>query len=232
MASHEIRVVAVDDAPLTLLGIERATREAARPLRLVAAAHTVGELEATLAMPEHANGRPGRADVAVLGLRLLDGSPPGENVARLRGLGAHVLIHSDGRHVGLMSEAVGAGARGVVFRHQPVEHFLAAVTAVGSGESYLSAELATLLHTSRATRPQLTTREIEVLTLLYSGMVSKQVARKLDLAESTVKEHLKRIRSKYAALGRPTKTRIELLQRAVEDGYVEGTLARGLPGVR
>ena len=58
-------------------------------------------------------------------------------------------------------------------------------------------------------------------------MVSKQVARQLDLAESTIKEHLKRIRGKYAALGRPVKTRIELLQRAVEDGYVDATVPRG-----
>jgi DNA-binding NarL/FixJ family response regulator len=231
MASHEIRVVAVDEHPLTLLGIERATRDAPRPLRLVGAAHSVAEPETRLMSPEHVNGRRGRADVAVLGLRLLDGSSPTDNVRRLRSLCAHVLVQSDGHHVALMSEAVGAGARGIVFKHQPIEHFLTAVTAVGSGESYLSVELASLLHTSRVTRPQLTTREIEVLTLLYSGMVSKQVARKLDLAESTVKEHLKRIRSKYAALGRPTKTRIELLQRAVEDGYVEGTVARGVPGL-
>jgi DNA-binding NarL/FixJ family response regulator len=231
MASHEIRVVAVDEHPLTLLGIERATREAPRPLRLLGAAHTVTELERLLATGA-TNGRPGVADVAVLGLRLLDGSSPTDNITRLRALGAHVLVQSDGHHVALMSEAVGAGARGIVFKHQPVEHFLTAVTAVGSGESYLSVELAALLHTSRVTRPQLTTREVEVLTLLYSGMVSKQVARKLDLAESTVKEHLKRIRSKYAALGRPTKTRIELLQRAVEDGYVEGTVARGVSDAR
>lgn len=231
MTSHEIRVVAVDEHPLTLLGIERATQDAPRPLRLLAAAHSVAELEAALAAAQNGNGRPA-ADVAVLGLRLLDGSSPTDNVTRLRALGAQVLVQSDGHHVALMSEAVGAGARGIVFKHQPVEHFLTAVAAVGSGDSYLSVELAALLHTSRVTRPQLTTREIEVLTLLYSGMVSKQVARKLDLAESTVKEHLKRIRSKYAALGRPTKTRIELLQRAVEDGYVEGTVARGVPDAR
>ena len=138
-----------------------------------------------------------------VGLRLLDGSTLTDNVTALRAGGAQVLVQTDGHHVALMSEAVSAGARGIVFKHQPVEQFLTAVTAVGSGESYLSVELASLLHTSRTTRPQLTAREVEVLTLLYAGMVSKQVARQLDLAESTIKEHLKRIRGKYAALGRP-----------------------------
>lgn len=223
MNTHDIRVVAVDEHPLTLLGIERATRDAARPLRLVATAPTVPDLE---------RQRP-RADVAVLGLRLPDRSSPAENVARLRGLGAEVLVQTDGHHVALMSEAINAGARGIVFKHQAVDEFLAAVAAVGSGESYLSVELATLLHNARATRPTLTTREVEVLTLLYEGMVSKQVARQLDLAESTVKEHLKRIRGKYATLGRPVKTRIELLQRAVEDGYLDATVAHGVePGRR
>ena len=42
-------------------------------------------------------------------------------------------MQTDGHHVALMSEAVSAGARGIVFKHQPVEQFLAAVTAVGSG---------------------------------------------------------------------------------------------------
>jgi DNA-binding NarL/FixJ family response regulator len=216
MSPEEIRVVAVDEHPLTLLGIERATAHARRPLRLIGAAHTVAELD-----PAHH-----RAHVAVLGLRLLDGSTLTDNVTALRAGGAQVLVQTDGHHVALMSEAVSAGARGIVFKHQPVEQFLTAVTAVGSGESYLSVELASLLHTSRTTRPQLTAREIEVLTLLYRGMVSKQVARQLDLAESTIKEHLKRIRGKYAALGRPVKTRIELLQRAVEDGYVDAAVPR------
>ena len=217
MAQEEIRVVAVDEHPLTLLGIERATQHAPRPLRLVGAAHTVAALD-----PAHHS-----AHVAVLGLRLLDGSTLTDNVTALRAGGAQVLVQTDGHHVALMSEAVSAGARGIVFKHQPVEQFLTAVTAVGSGESYLSVELASLLHTSRTTRPQLTAREIEVLTLLYAGMVSKQVARQLDLAESTIKEHLKRIRGKYAALGRPVKTRIELLQRAVEVGFVDATVPRG-----
>jgi DNA-binding NarL/FixJ family response regulator len=77
------------------------------------------------------------------------------------------------------------------------------------------------LHSSVSLRPQLTEREVQVLNLLYQGLVTKQVARKLDLRESTVKEHLKRIRGKYTALGRPVSTRVELIQRAVEDGYVE-----------
>lgn len=219
MAHREIRVVAVDEHPLTLLGIDHATRHALRPLRLVGAAHTVSYLG--LDPVRH------RADVAVLGLRLLDGSSLTDNVTALRAAGAQVLVHTDGHHVTLMSEAVSAGARGIVFKHQPVEQFLAAVTAVGCGDSYLSVELAALLHSSRNARPRLTAREVEVLTLLYRGMVSKQVARQLDLAESTIKEHLKRIRGKYAALGRPVKTRIELLQRAVEDGYVDATVPRG-----
>ena len=216
MNARELRIVAVDEHPLTLLGIEHATRSAPHPMRLVGAARTVADLD-----------RHSRGDVAVLGLRLLDGSSPAANVRMLREVCTHVLVQSDGHHVALMSEAVGAGARGIIFKHQPVEQFIAAVTAVGTGASYLSADIAALLHVSRTTRPRLTAREVEVLTLLYQGMVSKQVARKLNLAESTIKEHLKRIRGKYATLGRPVKTRIELLQRAVEDGYVDASVYRG-----
>lgn len=209
-----VRVVAVDDHPVMLLGIKQAARQTGAPLTFVETAASVAELRAG----------PGDADVALLDLRLNDGSRPRDNVEALLGRGLTVLVYTDGGQLSWMDDAVRAGALGIVLKHQPVEHLVEAVTTVHTGEPFLSVELAEVLHQSASLRPQLTDREVEVLELLYSGMLTKQVARRLNLQESTVKEHLKRIRSKYAALGRSVSTRVELMQRALEDGYVDGDL--------
>jgi len=205
-----IRVAAVDDHPVMLLGIAEAAREAHVPLTLVASARTVDGLEVD----------EGDADVALLDLRLSDGTRPKDNVVRLTAMGMACLVFTDRQHLPLMSEAVTAGARGIVLKHQSPSQLVEAVCAVGGGSSFLPVELAELLARASSSRPHLTDREVEVLGLLFEGLVTKQVARKLDLQESTVKEHLKRIRGKYAALGRPVSTRVELIQRAMEDGYV------------
>jgi len=207
----EIRVVAVDDHPVMLLGVQEAARRAGAPLRFVETAASVRDLRTPA----------GEADVALLDLRLNDGSRPKDNVGALLARGLRVLVYTDGAHLAWMSDAVMAGAHGIVLKHQPVEVLVEAVTTVHAGEEYLSVELAEVLHESASLRPHLTDREIEVLTLLFRGMVTKQVARRLHCQESTVKEHLKRIRGKYAALGRSVSTRVELVQRAVEDGFVE-----------
>lgn len=211
MRSGDIRVVAIDDHPVMLLGIEKAARDAGAPVTLVESAGSVSELTTG----------PGSADVALLDLRLRDGSRPAENVAALQRNGIRVLVYTAGSVTPLITEALRAGARGVVLKHQPVNHLVDAITAVHAGDPFLPPELAPLVEESAAVRPRLTDREIEVLKLLFEGLVTKQVARRLGLAESTVKEHLKRIRSKYAALGRSARTRVELVQRAVEDGYLE-----------
>jgi DNA-binding NarL/FixJ family response regulator len=211
MKPESVRVVAIDDHPVMLLGIKQAAREAAAPLLFVETVSSVAELRASSE----------QADVALLDLRLNDGSRPRDNVEALVDRGLTVLVYTDGGQLAWMADAVRAGALGIVLKHQPVEHLVEAVTTVHTGEPFLSVELAEVLHQSTTLRPQLTEREVEVLELLYSGMVTKQVARRLSLQESTVKEHLKRIRNKYAALGRSVSTRVELIQRAMEDGYVD-----------
>ncbi len=204
-------MVAVDDHPVMLLGVKKAIRDSGAPLRFVETATTIRDLTLTA----------GEADVALLDLRLNDGSRPRDNVGTLIALGLKVLVYTDGGHLSWMSDAVLAGALGIVLKHQPVEQLIEALEVVHAGDPYLSVELAEVLHDSTSLRPQLSEREVEVLGLLFQGLVTKQVARRLGLQESTVKEHLKRIRSKYAALGRSVSTRVELVQRAVEDGFVE-----------
>jgi two-component system NarL family response regulator len=65
-------------------------------------------------------------------------------------------------------------------------------------------------------RARLTSREGEVLCLLAKGMSNKSIARVLDIADGTVKSHVKSIMSKLGA-----SCRTEAASIATERGLVD-----------
>jgi DNA-binding NarL/FixJ family response regulator len=160
-------------------------------------------------------------DVVLLGAFLDDGSRPGENVRRIVEAGANVLIFSEPGRDALVREALSNGALGIVLKDQDVAKVAEAVRVVHGGGVAVPAEFAVRLRVQSPRRPQLSPREREVLELYAVGMPAKSVARRLDVKMGTVKVYLKRIRAKYASLGRSAGTRVELYQRAVEDGFIQ-----------
>jgi DNA-binding NarL/FixJ family response regulator len=91
--------------------------------------------------------------------------------------------------------AIDAGAVGYLLKDAKPEDIVAGVRAAARGESPLHPKAARELLTDRAgkagaSRPELTPREVEVLTLVRSGLSNKQIARRLGIAERTVKAHL------------------------------------------
>ncbi|WP_259461524.1 response regulator transcription factor [Paraburkholderia fungorum] len=88
---------------------------------------------------------------------------------------------------------------------------VAAIEAVAAGLCVLSPEtLARLLNGRKPSRSMaspvhvetLTTREIEVLTMLAEGLGNKEIARQLAISENTVKFHLSSIFGKLGATSR------------------------------
>jgi DNA-binding CsgD family transcriptional regulator len=70
-------------------------------------------------------------------------------------------------------------------------------------------------------RPTLSARQRDVLVACAAGNeLMPVVARSLGMDQETLKTHLRRIRAKYQAVGRPAPTRRDLYVRAVEDGLV------------
>ena len=67
-------------------------------------------------------------------------------------------------------------------------------------------------------RPSLSARQREVLiAYVSSGDLLPTIARRLGMDPETVKTHLRRVRAKYAEVGRPAPTRRDLYARAMED---------------
>ena len=70
-------------------------------------------------------------------------------------------------------------------------------------------------------RPHLSSRQRDVLAAYGAGNeLLDVVARRLGMGTETLKTHLRRIRAKYEAAGRPAPTRRDLYVRAIEDGLV------------
>jgi DNA-binding NarL/FixJ family response regulator len=90
-------------------------------------------------------------------------------------------------------DAIDAGAVGYLLKDAEPSELLEAVRAVARGESPLDPKVAATLLRSRTARreaPELTERERQVLQLVGAGLANKQIARRLDISEKTVKAHL------------------------------------------
>ncbi|WP_432491889.1 response regulator transcription factor [Kineococcus gypseus] len=206
-----LSVAAVDDHPALLTGLR--VELAGHGVRLTATAPTVPGLLRELA------GAPS-PEVVLLDLRLGDGSRPAGNVGALLGAGTRVLVYTEGRQHAEASEALHAGAQGVLLKDRPVAVLAEALRAVADGETLPSAETAAALQVDADLAGHLSPQERRVLELYAGGMPARSVALRLGVTLETAKSYLKRIRAKYAALDRPAYTRMELYRRAVEDGVL------------
>ncbi|WP_191283044.1 response regulator transcription factor [Pseudolysinimonas yzui] len=207
------RVAIVDDHESVRLGLKAAFAD--EGFDVVTVAPTVDDLIASLAGAE--------VDVVVLDLSLGDGSSVTENVKRVQAAGAAVLIHSIADRVGLVREALAAGAAGVIPKSSATKTVIAAAATVARGEVLNNLEWATAIDADRDfAKAQLGRREREILHLYASGLPLKLAAEQLGIGYSTAREYLDRIRVKYVEVGRPAPTKVDLLRRAVEDGILPG----------
>jgi len=115
---------------------------------------------------------------------------------------------ADDRHI---ADALRAGAIGYVLKHADPDELLGAVRAAARGEAPLDPKAArVLLATKLGTggpQPTLSAREEEVLRLVADGLANKQIARRLSIAERTVKAHLTNI---FARIGVTDRTQAAL----------------------
>jgi DNA-binding NarL/FixJ family response regulator len=199
-----IKVGVVDDHDLLVAGVRALLSTQNSPARFVAGAATVQGLLRT----RH------DFDVVLLDVRLHDRSDAEENIRVLEKNGFTVLLYADRSHREAVPILARSAARGLVWKNDPAIQLLRAIVAVAKGEQWVP---------PNCTRPvDLTHRETEVLRLYATGMKYAETAAALDppVSVESVKTYLSRIRKRYADAGRPASTRMELRQRALEDGLL------------
>ena len=212
---EQVRVAIVDDHEAVRLGFAGACKQF--NFELVGSAPTVQELL------EQIEGKD--CEVVVTDLSLADGSLVSENVERLVDAGPAVLIFSIADKQSLMRSALLAGATAIVPKSQPMSELAEAIRLAAQGVIINNPETSAMIDADFLFKEaKLSVREREVLSLYASGMSLKQVAYQLQIKQSSAKEHIDRVRVKYARLGREAATKVDLFKRAIEDGILSGDM--------
>ena len=159
--------------------------------------------------------------IAVLDLRLEDGSSPVANVERLADAGVRTLIFTSGESPYLIRSVAKSPIYGLVRKSVPSAVLAEALRKVGSDEIALSTEWAAAMDTDPdLDAARLSAQEQRVLALFAQGVKAQAVGHELGISANTVDDYVRRIRAKYAQIGRPAYTKVDLYRRAVEDGIL------------
>ncbi|MEU1183695.1 response regulator transcription factor [Streptomyces sp. NPDC005820] len=155
-----------------------------------------------------------RPDVALLDIELpgmsgLDAAA----VLREEAPGCRVLILTTFGRPGYLRRAMEAGAAGFLVKDGPVEELAEAIRRVLTGETVVDPALAAAA-LSVGPSP-LTARECDVLKASADGATVADIATRLHLSESTVRNYLS------AAIGKTnTRNRMEALREARRQGWL------------
>ncbi|MDR6973534.1 two-component system response regulator DesR [Streptomyces sp. 3330] len=155
-----------------------------------------------------------RPDVALLDIEL-PGISGLEAAAELRDQapGCRVLILTTFGRPGYLRRAMEAGAAGFLVKDGPVEELAAAIRRVLAGETVVDPALAAAA-LSAGPNP-LTARERDVLKASVDGAAVSDIAARLHLSESTVRNYLS------SAIGKTgTRNRMEAMREARQQGWL------------
>lgn len=189
-AGTVLRLLLVDDADLGRLGF-RALAEATTDMVVVGEARSVDE-----ALPVVRSLSPGLILVAtdsatmdgLKAIRLLTSAAPGSRVVAVSRLDGDESMH----------QSVKAGARGYIVRSMSADAIVSALRNVHAGRCSLPWGAIDQI-AGRVGKPDLTSRERQVLLLIAEGWGNAKIAANLGIAVGTVKIHVRAILAKLGA---------------------------------
>lgn len=215
------RIAILDDHVLLLESLSAWIEANAPELELVLRASSWSELVHSASFP---------TDLVIMDLQLREVVSIEARVRTCRAAGAKVVILSASDAGEDRERARKAGAVAYVNKAEPV----GALAAAARGALGLDEPAAVLadprvapadrgLRLARAVtpvRPRLSSGEREALILYADGHTMGEVASLMGVRYETVKTYLRRVREKYGKAGRHTSSRVDLIRRAAEDGYL------------
>jgi len=140
---------------------------------------------------------------------------------RIVSRGYRVIVYSHIATDEVILTALDRGAVTYLTKSESKDHLIDAIRAAGTDTPYVGPRMAlAMLNDSTVGRANLAPREKEVLIAWFRTESKDLVARQLQIAPTTVRTHLQRVRAKYAAVGRPATTKAALVARAIQDGIV------------
>jgi DNA-binding NarL/FixJ family response regulator len=215
VATQPVRIVVVDDQALFRTGLARLLNEDPR-IQVIGQAEdgaTAVELVAKVS-----------PDVVLMDLKMpnLDGIEATRRMLASNPKVRVLILTSFDADTSII-QALKAGAAGYVLKDSQAEAIISSILAVMSGERVMASAVAqrVLDMLTGSTTPKefydgLTTREVEILKLLASGMANKQIAYKLGISEKTVRNHVSNMYEKLQIFDRA-----QAVLYAVRKGLIE-----------
>ena len=200
----EIDVLIVDDHPIMRVGIA-AILNIQPGFRVAGQAGTAAEaVKLFLAL---------RPAITLMDLRLPDrNGVEAIREIRARAPGANIVVLTTYEGDEDIHQALEAGARGYLIKGMSHTALIQALRRVHSGHRFLPQVLAEAL-SARIPGSHLSQREQEVLQLMFAGKSNREIARKLNIKEATVKSHVSVIL---------TRLNVEDRTQAVVEGLKRG----------
>ena len=168
-------------------------------------------------------------DLVLMDLQLGDSVSIESRIRACRAAGAKVLVVSALDDEASRQRCMTAGAAGFVSKTLPADVLVDYARRVARGErlrrhppSRHDSETDTGSHgTILESGAHLSGAEERALRLYAQGYSTIEVARRMDVGYETAKTYLRRVREKYAKVGRPASRKADLIRRAAEDGLLE-----------
>lgn len=214
------RALVVDDHPI----MHAALRTALLSMNVFDDVDTESSVAAALARLHEVGGY----DLLMLDLHLTD-THGLESLTAVREAfpGLPVIIFSADDSSATMVSAYEHGVQGYVAKNEGTDTLRQAIQIVLAGGIYMPAQVARMLgfeprplpvgaHAGGASAlPSLSPRQREVMHYLLKGMPNKVIARRLNMADGTVKSHLNTV---YRLFG--VNNRAQLILKAMQMGFI------------
>ena len=201
--ANQIRVLCVDDHPIVREGL----------------AAIIGTQSDMSVVDEASDGHAAvskyselRPDVVVMDLRM-PGLGGVEATIRIRKEfpAAHIIVLTTYEGDQDIHRALEAGAKAYLLKDMVRTELVQTIRQVHAGQRHISPRVAAQL-AEYTPRVSLTARELEVLQLIAKGLRNKEIGAALDIAEDTVKIHIKNIFEKLEVIDR-TQAVVSAAQR-------------------
>lgn len=209
-----INVILVDDHPLMRLGVKASLMSYKDEINVAGEASSADELFSIL--PDK------KVDVVLLDIQM-PGMSCEDAVRKLKKdfPKLKILILSSINEDEIIYRLIKVGIDGFVPKTTNIEKIKTAIRNVYSGLSYYGVDITKIMGRNDHERPsssiaELTEREKEVIVLCCDGLLSKEIALRLNISHRTVEMHKSNI---FKKLG--VNNTIELLKWSIEHGIVK-----------
>ena len=162
-----------------------------------------------------------KVHLAIVDLHLGDGRSPAEIVSTLSAKKIPVLVLSALATFDSVQNAITVGAKGFISKDSPIEEIMRAIKAVSEGNEWIAKAFEDQLPSVKFSKEDLSPQERKALLLYASGLKLNAVARRMNVAPSTVKQYLERAKTKYRLSGKPIRTKTEMYKTLRNEGLLE-----------